>query len=425
MRYMPEPSPTRQLPQESDGGQRRRLLWPRKRLDIDWEDFCYGGLRCLWPGGGCSKRIELSWTINGHALVCLSVRTGFDLLLQALRLPKESEVLMSALNVPGMMRVVRENGLKPVPLDVDGAGLRPTIQAVSQAITPQTRVLVTAHLFGARLNLAELNALARQHGLLVVEDRAQAFDGVPFAMPPQCDVAMHSFGAIKTATALGGAVLTLRDAGLAERMRDIQRRYTKQPRRRYLLRLIKYSALKALGGRLLFSALAHALTSAGIDYDAWLKKQVRGFDDAQFLRQLRQRPCAPLTALLARRLRQFHPDRANNQQKRGLRLAARLGATFPIAGKDAERHAFDLFAIRVGNPKRTLAALRRCGFDACTPGSMTTVKASQDRPELEPARAQRLLEETVFLPLYREMPQAEVERMAEVVCKNAAPVVER
>lgn len=421
---MPKPSPTRQLPPKSPDGGRRRLLWPRKRLDIAWSDFCYGGLRCFWPGGDCSERIESLWTIDGHALVCLSVRTGFDLLLQALRLPKESEVLMSALNVPGMMRVVEENGLKPVPLDVDGDSLRPTSQTFRRAVTPQTRVLVTAHLFGARLNLAELNALARQRGLLAVEDRAQAFDGVPFAMPPECDVAMHSFGAIKTATALGGAVLTVRDAGLAERMRAIQRRYTKQTRRRYLLRLTKYFALKALGSRLPFSVLAHALTLAGIDYDAWLKKQVRGFDDAQFLRQLRQKPCAPLTALLERRLRQFHPERANNQRKRGLRLAARLGATFPPAGKDAERHAFDLFPIRVGNPKRTLAALRRCGFDACTHGSMTTVKASQDRPNLEPARAQRLLEETVFLPFYREMPQAEVERMAEVVCKNAAPVVE-
>lgn len=421
---MPKPSPTRQLPQESDGGRRRRLLWPRKRLDIAWSDFCYGGFRCLWPGGDRSKRIESSWTIDGHAILCLAVRTGFDLLLQALRLPKGSEVLMSALNVPGMMRVVEENGLKPVPLDVDGDRLRPTIQAVRQAITPQTRVLVTAHLFGARLNLAELNALARQRGLLVVEDRAQAFDGVPFALPPQCDVAMHSFGAIKTATALGGAVLTVRDAGLAERMRDIQRRYAKQPRRRYLLRLAKYSALKALGGRLPFSALAHALTWASIDYDAWLKKQARGFDDSLFLQQLHLRPCAPLTALLSRRLRRFSTDRANDQQKRGLELEARLGAKFPTAGKDAERHAFDLFPLRVGNPKRTLAALRRCGFDACTHGSMTTVKAPQDRPDLEPARAQRLLEEIVFLPLYLEMPQVEVERMFLVICENAEPVVE-
>ena len=417
-------SPTRQFPQESDGGQRRRLLWPRKRLDIAWSDFCYGGLRCFWPGGGRSKHIESSWSIDGHAIVCLSVRTGFDLLLQALRLPKGSEVLMSALNVPGMMRVVEENGLKPVPLDVDGDGLRPTIQAVRQAITPQARVLVTAHLFGARLNLAELNAQARQSGLLAVEDRAQAFDGVPFALPPQCDVAMHSFGAIKMATALGGAVLTVRDADLAARMRAIQRRYAKQPRRRYLLRLAKYSALKAISGRLPFSALAHALTWASMDYDAWLKKQARGFDDSPFLRQLRLRPCAPLTALLARRLRRFNFDRANDQRKRGLELAAQLGAKFPPAGKDAERHVFDLFPIRVGNPKRTLAALRSCGFDACTHGSMTTVKAPQDCPDLEPARAQRLLEEIVFLPLYLEMPQTEAERMSLVICENAEPVVD-
>ncbi len=390
-------------------------MWVRKRLDIGWSDFCYGGLRCFWPSKARQETIEKLWAGNGHALVCLSVRTGFDLLLRALDFPKGSEVLMSALNVPGMMRVAEENGLKPVPLDIDGDGLRPSIAGMRRAITPRTRLLVVAHLFGARLDLGDINTLARERGLLTVEDCAQAFDGVPFAMPPGCDVAMHSFGPVKTATALGGAVLTVRDGALADRMRAIERRYATQSRLRYGLRLLKYAGLKALSYRLPFSALAGGLALAGCDYDVWLKEQVRGFDDAQFLAQLRQRPCMPLMALLAWRLRRFDAGRMAGQQKRGRRLAERLGEAFPPVGKDAAAHIFNLFPVRARDPMRVMAMLRRHGFDASMRGSMAAVSAPANRPEWEPALARRLLDGTVFLPLYPEMPNAEVERMADTL----------
>ncbi|HCK72012.1 MAG TPA: aminotransferase DegT, partial [Planctomycetaceae bacterium] len=51
--------------------------------------------------------------------MCLSVRTGFDLLFQALNLPAGSEVLVSALTIDGMLRVIEEHDLVAVPVDLD------------------------------------------------------------------------------------------------------------------------------------------------------------------------------------------------------------------------------------------------------------------------------------------------------------------
>ena len=390
-------------------------MWVRRRLDIGWGELLYARLRCALPASERDRararaRIEAPWTGDTQALVCLSVRTGFDLLLRALDLPKGSEVLMSAINVPGMFRLVAAHGLTPIPLDIDGDSLRPSADQMRRAITPRTRMVVVAHLFGTRLDLSDLRTLAEQHGLLVVEDLAQAFDGVPSALPPGCDVALWSFGPIKRATALGGAVAAVRDPALADRMRGIEAGYAMQSRWRYLLRVVKYAGLKVVSYRLPFRAFVKCLTLTGHDHDAWLQRRVRSFDDASFPDALRRRPCAPLLALLNLRLRRFDVGAAARQRERGERLASLLRDVCQVIGCNAAFHGFDLFAIRVDRPQCVIAGLRRHGFDAGMRGSLVVCSTGRAGPE--PERARRLLDEMVFLPLYRAMPEREVERLA-------------
>ena len=385
-------------------------MWVRRRIDIGWIDIACGAWYCIRPRADAATQIEQEWAGDADALVCLSVRTGFDLLLRSLALPPGSEVLMSALNIAGMFRIVVENGLTPVPLDIDSHTLRPSLDAMREAITPRTRLLVVAHLFGARLDLEDLRALAQERGILVVEDRAQAFAGVPDALPPGCDAALVSFGAIKTATALGGAVVSVRNGRLAARMRALATDYPRQQRHRYLLRLAKYAVLKALSYRWCFAILVKVVSAVGRDYDTWIQAKVHGFDAARLLEQIRMRPCQPLVALLARRLRCFDAGQTAHQRRRGAQLAAGL----PAIGTQVAAHDFDLFAIRAADPPRILTALRRAGFDAGMRGSLVVLAAPADRPDLDPEQARRLLREAVFLPLYAAVPDSEVRRMATV-----------
>ena len=111
------------------------------------------------------------------ALACLSVRSGLDLLLAALELPAGAEVLYSAITIPDMAQVSREHGLVPVPVDLVGSDLRVDVDSLRRAISPRSRVLVVAHLFGARPDLTEVLAVARDADLFVVEDCAQAWCG--------------------------------------------------------------------------------------------------------------------------------------------------------------------------------------------------------------------------------------------------------
>src|SRR5262245_30591893 len=169
-------------------------MWLRKRLDIRWSDFG-GALRdCVTCGdrNGLTEDLEHLWSPRRDALACLSVRSGFDLWLSALALPPGSEVLVSAITIRDMVRIVEAHGLVPWPFDTDPEPLSIYPDSLRQAITPRSRVILVAHLFGTRQPLDEVFEIAHQHHLLVAEDCAQAFAGRQYTGDRRSDVTMFS-----------------------------------------------------------------------------------------------------------------------------------------------------------------------------------------------------------------------------------------
>lgn len=196
------------------------VMIPRGIPDIGWSDLCYGLVGCLRPGNPTQlqKQIEQRWSSDGNNLACLSICSGFDLFLQAIDLPGGSEVIVSAITIPPMVQILEHHGLIPVPVDVDIDTLSVDPTELELLIGPRTRAILVAHLFGSRMDLKPIAAIAQRHGLLLMEDCAQAYAGSEYLGHPISDVVMFSFGPIKTQTALGGAVLHFRDPTLLSRM---------------------------------------------------------------------------------------------------------------------------------------------------------------------------------------------------------------
>lgn len=393
-------------------------MWVRKRLDIGWSDLASGALKpCFGTRASARRRVEDSWP-GSDALACLSVRSGFDLLLDALQLPPRSEVLISALTIGQMVEIIKHYGLVPVPVDLDCDSLAPNLQAMRRAVTPATRAVLVAHLFGGRLSMEPVVDLARRHELLLIEDCAQVYAGENYRGHPDAQVAMFSFGPIKTATALGGAILDVRDDKLLERMRLKQESYPVQTTRSYLRRMLKYAVLQAISSRPVFGALVRTCRAMGYDHDRLINHSARSFPGPRFREQIRQQPSKPLLALLERRLRRFDVGRIRNRKSKGDLLAGLLRGRIESPGQAARPHTHWVFPILVDNPAGLIAKLRRAGFDATCGESLSVVDAPPDRTELEPRVARAILSGIVFLPLYPEMPDREVRRMAQVLLRD-------
>ena len=383
----------------------------RKRLDVGPADLTRGLRACARPHrrAAVEARLAAAWSPPESAVATLSARSGFDLLLAAVDWPAGSEVLMSALTIPHLPLLVRAHGYVPVAVDVDPATLRLDPVEVRRAVTPRTRGLLHAQLLGARDDIAGLAALARQHGLLLVEDRAQAYDGRDRALGPHADVVLHSFGTIKTLTCFGGGVLLVRDPVLRARMRRVQRGWPLQRTRGHAVRLLRGAAMLAIGHPAVYPHFVRLASARTGDHDAVVRRLGRGDADADLLGQLRRRPSTALLALLAHRLEHDDGQRVQQRARAGERLRAALDPHVRVLGDHAARRTHWLFAVVVDDPDALVAAGRAAGFDL-TRGSSTLVA-------LDPgcAAARDAMAGAVYLPAYAAMTDAQLDRLAAVV----------
>jgi perosamine synthetase len=396
----------------------RRRLHPRLRLDVSFPDLLFAAAACVGARRGDREaRLLRAWG-DPTGVVCLSVRSAFDLLLDALSLAPGDEVAFSAVTHPDMVRIAEAHGLRPLPVDLDLETLAPGSEALERAITPRTRLIVVAHLFGGRAELAPLVDVARRHGQLVVEDCAQCLCGPQDRGDELADVSLFSFGAIKTATALGGALARVDDRRLAERMRARQDGWPVQPTREYALRALKFAGLRVLGHPRVYWLFSRSLAATGRDLDAVVNGAVRGFPGAELLRQIRRRPSAPLLALLARRLRRFDAARLEARAGAGRRLASALPPSVVRPGCAALDPTHWVFPVVTSDRAELIAALRRAGFDAAAAtSSIASVSPPFDRPDLRPEDADRMLAGIVFLPAYPELGDSELARLASAVAE--------
>jgi dTDP-4-amino-4,6-dideoxygalactose transaminase len=392
-------------------------MWSRTRLDIGWSDLAFGLRKCLFPPDQekVEREIERVWSSQDDTIVCFSVRSGFDLALQALDLPAGSEVLFSALNVKGMIKIARRIQLVPIPVDLNLDTMLPDLDSLERAITPESRVIVVAPLFGTRGDLGPVIDMARKYNLLVIEDCAQAFAGREFTGHDGALASMFSFGPLKYATALGGAVLRVRDPALLERMRAIQATYPVQRTRAYLKRLLKFAALKILTTRAVLGAVTRFFRMRGEDYEDSVSDAVRNVADLGSSKRIRIRCNAPMLAVLQRRLTRFRPTDFSDRIEAGRFLLEELGDTVVCPGTRNPIHNFWVFPILVDDPGTLMEGLRGQGFDGATLRRSATVAPPADRPKLTPVKARDALSKLVILPCYGGIPKSEMRRQAEVV----------
>jgi dTDP-4-amino-4,6-dideoxygalactose transaminase len=157
-----------------------------------------------------------------HAIAVNSATAGLHLALEALGIGPGDEVITTTHTFTATAEVVRYLGADVKLVDIDPATLNIDPAAVEAAIGPRTKAIMPVHYAGLAADMPALLAVARRHGLKVVEDAAHA-------LPTTCDgrlvgalesdATVFSFYANKTITTGEGGMLVTRDEALARRAR--------------------------------------------------------------------------------------------------------------------------------------------------------------------------------------------------------------
>ncbi len=155
----------------------------------------------------------------------IGVSSGTDALLvamMALDLGPGDEVIVPTYSFFATAGCVSRTGATPVLVDIEPVSYNLDVEAVRRAITPRTRAIVPVHLYGQAADMTPLLALACEHGLQVIEDAAQAIgatlDGK--ALGTLGRFGCFSFYPSKNLGAAGDAgLVTVNDDEMAARVR--------------------------------------------------------------------------------------------------------------------------------------------------------------------------------------------------------------
>lgn len=160
-----------------------------------------------------------------HCLATSSGTTAIHLALAGLGLGPGDEVIVPAHTFIASATPVLHQGAVAVFADVDTATFTLLPSSVEAAVSARTKAIVAVHLNGHPAALDELGAIARRHGLALVEDAAQAHGAVYRGRTVGTigDIGCFSFweDKIMSTAGEGGAVITA-DAALARRMARIR-----------------------------------------------------------------------------------------------------------------------------------------------------------------------------------------------------------
>ena len=116
------------------------------------------------------------------------------------------------------------------------------------------------------------------------------------------------------------------------------------------------------------------------------------------------------------------PARIARRTQLGEHLLTHLGGSFISPGFASEEHSYWVFPVLADDSARLIAALRAAGFDGSSAHSMCVVQPPADRPAQRATTAERILPRIVFLPLYNQLYESELERMADVAQQLISPV---
>jgi dTDP-4-amino-4,6-dideoxygalactose transaminase len=190
---------------------------------------------------------ESAYADHCAAAHAVGVANGLDALhlsLLALGVGPGDEVIVPSNTYIATWLAVSQCGATPVPVEPDAATFNLDPARLAAAITARTKLILPVHLYGQAADMDPIMALARQHGLKVLDDCAQAH-GARYkgrAVGALADASAWSFYPGKNLGAMGdGGGVTTDDAGLAERLRVL---------RNYGSRIKYHNEIKGFNSRL-------------------------------------------------------------------------------------------------------------------------------------------------------------------------------
>ncbi|MCH7579439.1 MAG: DegT/DnrJ/EryC1/StrS family aminotransferase [Chloroflexi bacterium] len=331
-----------------------------------------------------------------YAVALSSCTAGMHLALLALDIGPGDEVITTPLTFAATVNVILHVGATPVLADVADDDHNIDLAQIEAKITSRTKAIMPMHYGGQPCQMDELLALARKHGLRIVEDAAHAlgarYRGRPIGAIS--DASVFSFYPIKPITTGQGGMLTTNNQDLADRVR--------------------------------------LLSLHGLSKNAWNRYSEKGSAEYQVLAPGFNYAMTDIQAAIGihqvRKLASFQQRRAEIAGRYDALFAGLPEITRPFVRDDIE-HAWHLYPIRLQLDRlrigrdEFISELRERGIGTSVHFIPIHLHPYyREALNLGPGDfpiAERIYEGLISLPIYPRMEDSDVERVAAAVCEIA------
>jgi len=172
-----------------------------------------------------------------HGVAVSSGTTALHVAVAAAGIGPGDEVLVSASTNIATALAVAHNGALPVAIDSEAETWNLDLDLIERHITPRTKAIIPVHLFGHPVDMDRLGAIAKKHGLAVIEDCAESHGATVRGRMTGSfgSQGCFSFYANKIITTGEGGMVTTDDDALADKLRLLRNLAFTQPRFRHEL----------------------------------------------------------------------------------------------------------------------------------------------------------------------------------------------
>ncbi|MEK7201561.1 MAG: DegT/DnrJ/EryC1/StrS family aminotransferase, partial [Patescibacteria group bacterium] len=170
-----------------------------------------------------------------YAITTTSGTAALHLALAALDVSPKDEVILPAHTMFACAAAILYTGATPVLVDVERDTWNMQVQEVEKKITKRTKVIMPVHIYGHPVDMDPLQALAKKHGIAIVEDTAEAHGATYKGKKVGTigDINCFSFYANKIVTTGEGGMVVTNNKKLADRARMLKD-MAHSPTRRFL-----------------------------------------------------------------------------------------------------------------------------------------------------------------------------------------------
>jgi dTDP-4-amino-4,6-dideoxygalactose transaminase len=309
-----------------------------------------------------------------HGIGVNSGTSALHLALLAAGIGRGDEVITVPFTFMATVSAIDYTGARPVFVDIDPVTFTMDPAAVEAAITPKTKAIIPVHLYGQPADMDPILAVARRHGLTVIEDAAQAH-GSEYRgrrIGSLADMACFSFYPGKNLGAYGEGGMITTDKPEYDRTLRMLRDWGAEKKYQHVLKGYNYR-LEGIQGAVLRVKLRHL--------DAWTR---------------------------GRRTAAAHYDE----------LLAGSGVATPKAASYGQ-HVYHIYAIRTANRAAWQETLQSKGIQTNIhypiPVHLLPAFADLGHRAGEFPHSERAANEVLSLPMFPELTRAQCEEVAEAV----------